>query len=197
MADFIKGSYLDSCLEEILAEAKERIILISPQFTLQSRIKEALTSKIEEPRVKITVVFGNSAADIPKSISKEDFRFLAEFPSIEIRHEPRLHAKYYANENKALLSSMPLHDFAQNYNNIEIGILVSQSLIGGITGHSLDAEASSYFQNVIENSDLLFLRTPEFEDKMMGLSKKYITSETEVDTLSKVLRVRVNKNVKG
>ena len=53
--------------------------------------------------------------------------------------------------------------------------------MGGITGHTVDSESWNYFQNVIENSNLLYRRVPEFEDKMLGLSKKYIDSETEID----------------
>lgn len=197
MANFIKGSFMIACLQEILEDAKSEIILISPDIKLQDWIKEALNTKSDEPQVKITVVFGNDEADIPNSLSKEDFKFLAEFPNVEIRHEPRLHARYYANENKVLLSTMDLNDFYLNNNNIEFGILVSHSLIGGITGHSLDSDAWNYFENVIEHSNLLFLRKPEFEDKMMGFSKKYIDSETEMDALSKLLRVRVNKKPRG
>ncbi len=181
-----------ACLEEILEDAKGEIIIISPEIRLQDWIKEVLSNKSDEPRVKITLVFGNSEEEIGSSISKEDFKFLAYFPNIEIRHEPRLQSRYYANETKALLSSMDLHDF-QLTNNIEFGILVSQSLIGGITGHTVDSEAWNYFQNVIENSNLLYLRVPEFEDKMMGLTRKYISSETELDNLSKLLRVRLTK----
>ena len=196
MANFIKGSMMIACLQEILEDAKSEIILISPDIRLQDWIKEALSSKTNEPQVKITVVFGNEEEAIPNSLSKEDFKFLAQFPNIEIRHESRLHARYYANENKVLLSTMDLNDFYLNNNNIEFGILVSQSFIGGITGHTLDTDAWNYFENVIEHSNLLFLRKPAFEDKMMGLSKKYKSSETEMDNLSKLLRARVNKKPK-
>lgn len=193
MANFIKNSLMTACLQEILEDAKEEIILISPSIKLQAWVKEILSLKEEEERVKITLVFGNGKEDISQSFNKEDFKFVSGFPNIEIRHEPRLHAKYYANENKALLSSMELHDIQPNNNNIEFGIQVNQSLMGGITGHTVDSESWNYFQNVIENSNLLYRRVPEFEDKMLGLSKKYIDSETEIDTLSKLLRVRIKK----
>ena len=81
----------------------------------------------------IIVVFGKNEDDVSKSMKIDDIRFFAEFPNIEIRHEKRLHAKYYANESSALITSMNLYSFSQD-NNIEAGILTKASLLTNLTG---------------------------------------------------------------
>lgn len=114
-------------------------------------------------------------------MSEIDFNFFKQFPNIEIRFEKRLHAKYYANEIAAILTSMNLYSFSQD-NNIEAGVFTEKkSLIGG---DIIDADAWNYFERVIEQSELLYKRSPEFESSMLGLSKKYKGSVIEVDELS-------------
>lgn len=81
-----------------------------------------MLSKNDNPELEIIVVFGKNEDDISKSMSQEDFNFFKEFPNIEIRYEKRLHAKYFANEENAILTSMNLYGYSQD-NNIEFGIL--------------------------------------------------------------------------
>ncbi len=177
MAKFLKGNELNSELEKIFEKAEERIILISPYIKLHDRFISVLRSKLNDPYIKFTVVFGKNEEDFSKSMKEEDFNFFKEFPNIEIRFEKRLHAKYYANENKAILTSMNLYNFSQD-NNIEAGIL----LVNG--KDNIDIDAWDYFNRVIEQSELLFKRKAHFDKALLGLSKKYKESKTEVDKLT-------------
>lgn len=187
MAEFVKGNQLNAELEKVFEQAEEQLIVISPFIKLHSRFIDVLKLKKENHKLKITVVFGKNEENISKSFSKGEFEFLKDFPNIEIKYEPRLHAKYYANESSALLSSMNLYDFSQN-NNIEFGIITKVTMLGSLTGNlignTIDSEAFNYFEQVIENSQTLYKRTPVYEGKMMGLTKKYTHSEVEVDELS-------------
>ena len=183
MAEFLTGAQLNSELERIFEEANEQLIIISPFIKMHPRIKDCLLSKKEYSRLEITVVFGKNENDKSKSLSEDEFKFLKEFPNIEIKYAPRLHAKYYANESSAILSSMNLYDYSQN-NNIEFGILTRPKVFN-ISGQSLDKDAYVCFDRVIENSERLYLRSPRFEKKYLGMSEKYIGSEIEVDNLSK------------
>ena len=191
MAEFVKGNQLNAELEKIFEQAEEQLLIISPFIKLHPRIVDALKSKKNNDKLKITVVFGKNEDNISRSFSQDDFALLKNFPNIEIKYEPRLHAKYYANESVALLSSMNLYDFSQN-NNIEFGILTKASLIGSLTGHflgnTIDAEAFNYFDQVISNSRTLFQRTPCYEKINLGLSKKYTHSD-EVDELTEKLGI--------
>ncbi|MCO6500473.1 MAG: phospholipase D family protein [Vicingus serpentipes] len=192
MAEFVKGNQLNAELEKIFERAEEQLVIISPFIKLHSRFVDVLKSKKNDYKLKITVVFGKNEDNISKSFSQEDFDFLKDFPNIEIKYEPRLHAKYYANESAALLSSMNLYDFSQN-NNIEFGILTKATLVGALTGNllgdTIDKEAFNYFDQVINNSKTLFQRTPLYEKANLGLSKKYTHSD-EIDELSGQLGIK-------
>jgi hypothetical protein len=187
MANFLKGEQLNSELDKIFEHAHEQLIIISPFIKLHSRTKDTLKDKLTEPKLKITIVFGKNEKNKSKSLSLEEFNFFKGFPNIEIKYEPRLHAKYYANESSALLSSMNLYDYSQN-NNIEFGILTTPPILGslasGITGESLDQKAFSYFETVVKNSETKYLKEPLFEKKLMGLTKKHIRSDVKIDKLS-------------
>lgn len=204
MAQFLTGADLNSEIGNIFENAKSQIILISPYIKLHDRYASILKSKFNNQKLKITVVFGKNEHDMSKSMKKEDFEFFKEFPNIEIRYEKNLHAKYYANESAAVLTSMNLYDYSQN-NNIEAGVLSKSSLIGSLTKDlfnnvtgedSYDKKASDYFQRVIAQSELLFHRKPKFDKGI--LRQTYIKSKTKEDKLSeffenKVITARVSK----
>lgn len=185
MATFLTGNDLNAQLENLFEYADEYIILISPYIKLHDRYASALKAKKDNPNLKIIVVFGKNEDDFSKSMKQEDFNFFKDFPNIEIRYEKRLHAKYYANESSAILTSMNLYNFSQD-NNIEAGVLTNRKgILGSITSQdTLENDAAGYFQRVIEQSDLLFLKEPKFESTMLGLSKRYTNSVIETDKLS-------------
>ena len=182
MARFLKGNELNAELEKIFDDARGDIILISPYIKLHDRYKETLRSKLEDDRIRITVVFGKNEDDMSKSMKQEDFDFFKQFPNIEIRFENRLHAKYYANEKKAILSSMNLYGYSQN-NNIEAGVLMEKKSIASFTGENLDQETWQYFIKVIQQAELLFDKQPVYSKNILGIGK-YINSEITADKLS-------------
>lgn len=185
MAIFLTGNDLNAQLENLFEYADEYIILISPYIKLHDRYASALKTKKDNPNLKIIVVFGKNEDDFSKSMKQEDFVFFKDFPNIEIRYEKRLHAKYYANESSAILTSMNLYNFSQD-NNIEAGVLTNRKgILGSITSQdTLENDAAGYFERVIEQSDLLFHREPKFESTMLGLSRRYTNSVIETDKLS-------------
>jgi RNA polymerase-binding transcription factor DksA len=184
MAKFLKGNELNAELEKLFESAQGNIILISPYIKLHDRYKSALLTKRDRDDLKITVLFGKNEDDMSKSMKQEDFNFFKQFPNIEIQFEKRLHAKYYANETKAILSSMNLYGFSQN-NNIETGILMEKTLRGTFTGeNNLENDSWEYFERVLQQAELLFEKNPVYEKKNILSSKKYIKSEIETDKLS-------------
>lgn len=191
MAKFLTGNKLNSEVEAILENAYGQLILISPYIKLHDRYISVLKSKKDVPEMEIIVVFGKNEDDVSKSIKIDDIRFFIEFPNIEIRHERRLHAKYYANESSALITSMNLYSFSQD-NNIEAGILTKASLLTNLTGgllssisggDSFEMDAFEYFGRVIQQADLIYKKVPEFESSLMGFKKKYNGSRVETDKI--------------
>ncbi len=192
MAKFLTGNELNAEVEKIFASSTKMIVLISPYIKLHERYASTLKTKQKDPNLQIIIVFGKNEEDITRSMKNEDFELFKAFPNIQIRYEKRLHAKYYANESSAILTSMNLHSFSQD-NNIEAGVLTKTTLLGNlasnlmtnVTGEdTFDNQAWSYFHRVIEQSEILYVKTPVFESSFMGLNKKYVTSLVETDKLS-------------
>jgi hypothetical protein len=197
MAEFVKGYDLNARLEMIFEKAENQLIIISPFIKLHSKIKDILKSRKSNDKLKITIVFGKNEGNISKSVDIHELEFFKEFPNIEIYYEPRLHAKYYSNESMAMLSSMNLYDYSQD-NNIEFGIVTKTTLIGDIkgilTGDHVDKQAMEYFHDVINNSKALYIKTPVYEDKLMGLYHKYINSKITLDELSSHYRIKSSRS---
>jgi hypothetical protein len=191
MGKFLKGNQLNAELEKLFDDAQEFIVIVSPYIKLHARFIDSIKSKIDDDNFELIIVFGKNDDDLTKSLSSQDFEFLKAFPNIQIRYESRLHAKYYSNETTAILSSMNLYDFSQN-NNIEFGILTKT---GKLISDPLDTEAYNYFDQVIENSALLFHREPNYESQMLGLSSKYIGSDIVTDKLSQIFDKKVKTKV--
>lgn len=192
MAKFLTGNELNAELEKLFEQAEEQIILISPYIKLHDRFASTLRTKKENSKLEIIIVFGKNEEDLSRSMKQEDFNFFKDFPNIQIRYEKRLHAKYYSNESSAILTSMNLYNFSQD-NNIEAGVMTKATLLGNlannlltnVTGEdSFDKTAWAYFIRVIEQSELLFKKVPEYDSSMFGLSKKYKSSKIEVDKLT-------------
>jgi hypothetical protein len=174
MSYFITANDLNSELENILEMAETELILISPYIKLHERYKSVLKTKLNNPELTIVVVFGKNESDVSKSMSHNDFEFFKQFPNIQIKHEKRLHAKLYANENDVLITSMNLYDYSQD-TNIETGILTKAN------DRKIGASSLSYFERVIDQAVLLFDKVPVYEKGMLGLTKKYRNSEIEYD----------------
>src|SRR5690242_2187438 len=114
MAKLLYESKLNAALEEIISEAESLIIFICPYFKLHDRLKDRLKLKMDDPEVRIVIVFGKNEEDPSKSLNKEDFEFLKSFPNVTISYEKRLHAKYFANEKSGLVTSINLHSYSLN-----------------------------------------------------------------------------------
>ncbi|HLP13355.1 MAG TPA: phospholipase D family protein [Flavobacteriales bacterium] len=185
MAKFLQGNELNLEIEKLFDCAEEQIILISPYIRLHERYASVLKTKIARDKVKIILVFGKNEEDLSKSMKEVDFNFFKEFPNIEIRYEKRLHAKYYSNENSAILTSMNLYNYSQDH-NIEAGVMTKSSILGKLWEgeEGLDTQALKYFNRVIEQSELLFEKTPEYKKGLMGLTQTYINSVIKTDKLT-------------
>ena len=197
MAKFLKGSKLRAKIEKLFLEADEKLIIISPFIKLHPLLKDALKEKLDNHKLEVEVVYGKNETNKSRSLSKEDFDFFSQFSNIKIYYEPRLHAKYYANEFDGILSSMNLIDYSHD-NNIEFGIEYNQT---NFLEGSIGDDAEVYFKGVIERSTLEYHKKPVFESTLLGLSKKYVRSDIKTDqisgSLSKATKDRLSKPKDG
>lgn len=175
---FLQGDELNSEIGKIFSNAKKEITIISPYIKMSHRYESILREKKENPKIEIKVVYGKNEADLSKSMGIDDFRFFSDFPNIEVKHEERLHAKFYSNENYCILTSMNLYSYSQE-NNIEAGMLFENStILSNVAnniirdGNSGEYEMVKYFKKVIENSEKLYETEPIFEKEFF--MNKYV-----------------------
>jgi hypothetical protein len=112
-ARFLTDSDLNAALERIFKDAGKQLLLISPYIKLHDRLLALLRMRLDDQDLFIQVVFGKNEEDPGKSMLKEDLEFFMQFPNIEIRHQRRLHAKYYTNDKEAIITSMNLYSYSQ------------------------------------------------------------------------------------
>ena len=190
---FLKGSELNTALEHLIEDADNYLYLICPYFHLHEKLKVELKDKKDQPQLKIIVMFGKNEEGIHKSLRKEDFDFLRTFPNIEIRYEPKLHAKYYASEDRAIITSLNLLQYSHDH-NIEIGVVMDvKGFLGDIgdlvsSGNSAERDSYLYFEKVIKNSELKYQRVPVFEKALLGFKSEYKKSEEKVNLLDEIYR---------
>ena len=118
MPKFLVTSGVSYHLEELIKNATERLVIISPYLRVNERIKELLEDK-DRMKIDVRVVYGKN------ELQPAENNWLESMSSVRTSFCKNLHAKCYLNEKQALLTSMNLYEFSQQNNN-EMGILVSQ-----------------------------------------------------------------------
>ena len=118
MAKFLNTSATNFFLEELIKNAKERLILISPYLRLNDRIKELLEDK-NRLKIDIRIVYGKS------DLHPDEIKWMQQLDYIRVSFCKNLHAKCYLNEDSCIISSLNLYEFSQ-VNNNEMGILIKK-----------------------------------------------------------------------
>ena len=118
MAKFLNTSATNYFLEELIKDAKERLILISPFLKLNDRIKELLADK-NRLKIDVRIVYGKS------ELQPEEINWLKELTYIRTSFCKNLHAKCYLNEEMCIITSLNLYEFSQ-VNNNEMGVLIQR-----------------------------------------------------------------------
>ena len=97
MAKFLKTSATNYFLEEMIKDASDRLILISPFLKLNNRMKELLADK---NRLKIDdrIVYGKS------ELQPQEIEWLRGLTCIRTSFCKNLHAKCYINETMCIMT---------------------------------------------------------------------------------------------
>lgn len=115
MAKFLNTSATNYFLEELIKNARERVILISPFLKLNDRIKELLADK-NRLKIDVRIVYGKS------ELQPEEIAWLNALTYVRTSFCKNLHAKCYLNEENCIVTSLNLYEFSQ-VNNNEMGVL--------------------------------------------------------------------------
>jgi len=116
MAKFLNSSGTTYHLEELIKNASDRLIIISPYLKLNERIKELLEDR-NRLKIDIRIVYGKN------DLHPEEINWLKNLTFIRTSFCKNLHAKCYLNENECIITSLNLYEFSQ-VNNNEMGVLI-------------------------------------------------------------------------
>lgn len=119
MADFLTTKKITSEIEEIIKKAKQKIYIVTPYLRLSTTFYERLLDATKR-NVEVSFIYGKN------ELSAQDQELMHSL-NINIYWKENLHAKCYANEETALITSMNLHTYSQSHNR-EFGILLDKNI---------------------------------------------------------------------
>ena len=170
MADFFTGKALDEKLTDIIWKANKELIILSPFIRLDEYCKKIFSKLKNSPELEIIIVFGKNEGETQRSLNQDDLEFFKDFENIVIIYCNNLHAKYYSNENEALLTSLNLLGKSMT-GNVEYGISFPNSKL---TIDKLYTDSMNSTNEVIKSNPCVFVKRPLYKKTNLGLSKKHL-----------------------
>ena len=181
MAKFLNTSGTNFFLEELIKNAKERLILISPYLRLNDRIKELLEDK-DRLKIDIRIVYGKS------DLHPDEIKWMQKLDYVRVSFCKNLHAKCYVNESECIISSLNLYEFSQ-VNNNEMGILVRK-----YEDNEVFKDAYEEAQWIIRISDEIRITLDEVKAEASPVSEMK-ENEEEITTFTKLTTAKLAAKV--
>lgn len=119
MAKFLNTKKSVSEIEDLIRDAGQTLILISPYLKLSKDFKELLSYRNIKDKIT-TVIFGKV------ELNPDEMKFLESLQFVILKYKDDLHAKCYMNDEKMIITSLNLYDFSMN-NNKEMGVLIERA----------------------------------------------------------------------
>ena len=119
MAKFLDTQGVSYFLAQLIKEAREKLLLISPYLKLSDRMYELLEDK-DKLKLAVHVIYGKN------ELHPDEAAKLRGLRSVRLLFCKNLHAKCYLSERAAIITSMNLYEFSQ-VNNNEMGIYVTNA----------------------------------------------------------------------
>ena len=119
MTKFLNTKKSVSEIEDLIRDAGQTLILISPYLKLSKDFKELLSYRNSKDKIT-TVIFGKV------QLNPDEMKFLESLRFVILKYKDDLHAKCYMNDEKMIITSLNLYDFSMN-NNKEMGVLIEKS----------------------------------------------------------------------
>lgn len=186
MADFFTGKALDEKLTDIIWKANKELIILSPFIRLDEYCKKIFSKLKKSPELEIILVFGKNEGETQRSLNQDDLEFFKDFENIVIIYCNNLHAKYYSNENEALLTSLNLLGKSMT-GNVEYGISFPNSKL---TIDKLYSDSMNSTNEVIKSNPCVFVKRPLYKKTNLGLSKKHLGHVVLFDQTNALYRNR-------
>lgn len=197
MAKFITGSELEKAVYDIIWDAEEILMIVSPFVKLDDYFKRLFDKHVRNHKLHIVLIFGKNEGEVSRSMSRADIDYFKNFLNISVVYVPNLHAKYYGNEKKGVVSSINLYDYSFK-NNIEFGVYSEVSVLGNLTktiSGSPDQDAWNTCWELAENNELVLAIRPVYEKKLLSIitGKNYVKSDIVYDVTEKFYGSQFNK----
>lgn len=116
MAEFLTTNGTSYNIENIIIDAKSKLILVSPYLQISKTFYERLKDASNK-NVSIKIIYGKD------ELKPNERNSLAELKNVELYFFENLHAKCYFNETKMVITSMNMYEFSEK-NNREMGVLI-------------------------------------------------------------------------
>ena len=118
MAKFLKTTGVSYHLQQLIDNADETLILISPFLKVNDRLRQSLEDK-DRMKIDIRVIYGKN------ELAPKEIDWLRSLQFIRTSFLENLHAKCYLSEKEAILTSMNLYEYSQIHNE-EMGIHITK-----------------------------------------------------------------------
>lgn len=159
MAKFISTRKAVSEIEELIKNAGERLILVSPYLKLSKDFKELLTYRNSKDKIT-TVIFGK------QELNPDEMKFLQGLRFVILKYNEDLHAKCYVNDDKMVITSLNLYEFSMA-NNKEMGVLIDKN----------DQADIQLFEDALKEVDYINQTSQRFE---LNAPKLTFTKQTDI-----------------
>lgn len=118
MIEYINASGAINRIEQLIDNANEHLVLVSPYLKISPNIMERLRSA-DARGIVIAIVYGKE-----QQLHREVQVDLAKLKNLKIRYYNDLHGKCYLNESGMVITSMNLYEYSQR--NREMGVFVTR-----------------------------------------------------------------------
>jgi len=118
VAKFLNTRATNYYLEELLKNASDQLILISPLLKINDPIKVLLEDK-NRLKIDVRIVYGKS------KLQPEEINWLKELTFVRTSFCENLHAKGYISEKECIITSLNLYEFSQ-VNSNAMGVYISR-----------------------------------------------------------------------
>ncbi len=145
MAKFLTTKGTSYQIEQIIIEAKFKLVLISPYLQLSKTFYERLKDASANG-VAIKIIYGKD------ELKPNEKNSLADLKNVELFFFENLHAKCYFNERSMVITSMNMYEFSE-VNNREMGVFIDK-----VEDNALFDSAVNETLSILKSSESIQLR---------------------------------------
>jgi phosphatidylserine/phosphatidylglycerophosphate/cardiolipin synthase-like enzyme len=145
MAKFLNTRKAVSEIEELIKNADQTLILISPYLKLSKDFKDLLSYRNSKDKIT-KIIFGK------QELKPDEMKFLQSLRFVVLQYHEDLHAKCYMNDSQMIITSLNLYEFSMA-NNREMGVLIDKN----------DSNDASLFEEAYKEVDYINQTSQRFE----------------------------------